>query len=91
MKYYISPPPMNPVSRFVAAIFAVLVVAAAMFFGFIVLIVLVAAFSLFTLVFYFRSRWLGRGNGAQGPGKRPSAPDGTVIDAEYTVVSRRRN
>lgn len=91
MKYYISPPPMNPVSRLLAAIFAVLVVAAAIFFGFIVLIVLVAAFSLFTLVFYLRARWLGRGNGAPGPGKSPSVPDGTVIDAEYTVVSRRRN
>ena len=81
---------MNPVSRLLAAIFAVLAVVAAMFFGFIVLIILLAAFSLFTLVFYLRSRWLGRANGAHVPGKKSSVSDGTVIDAEYTVVSRRR-
>ena len=91
MKYYISPPPMNPVSRLLAAIMAVLVVAAVVFFGLAVLIILVAGFSLFALVLCLRSWWFGRANSESGQGQTTSVPDGTVIDAEYTVVSRRRN
>ena len=91
MKYYISPPPMNPVSRLLAAIMAVLAVAAVVFFGLAVLIILVAGFSLFALVFYLRSWWFGRANGESGQGQTTSVHEGTVIDAEYTVVSRRRN
>ena len=82
---------MNPVSRLLASVMVVLVVAAVVFFGLAVLIVLAAAFSLFTLVFYLRARWLGRSRGVIRPGSKRSDPDGTVIDAEYTVVSRRRN
>ena len=43
MTSYISPPPMNPLSRLIAGVLAVLALAAAFFFGFIVLMVVVGA------------------------------------------------
>ncbi len=91
MRYYISPPPMNPVSRFITAIMAVLVLAGAFFFGLAVLVILVGAFSLFALVFYLRMWWLGRAHEGVSAAPKEDAPEGKVIDAEYTVVSRRRN
>jgi len=91
MKYYIAPPPMNPLSRFLTALFAVLVLAGAFFFGLAVLAVLVASFSVFALVIYVRAWWLGRKRGATRPHRSRTASDETVIDAEYTVVSRRQN
>jgi hypothetical protein len=91
MKYYISPPPMNPVSRLVAAIVAVLVLAVAFFLGLAVLIILAAVLASFVLFFYLRSWWLGRTSGDSNAVQKRPNPDGKVIDAEYTVVSRRRN
>jgi len=91
MRYYISPPPMNPITRLLTAFIATLALAGAFFFGLVVLIVLAGAFSLFVLVFYVRSWWLGRtAAGMQGT-PTGAASDDKVIEAEYTVVSRRRN
>lgn len=82
---------MNPVSRLVTAIIAVLMLTAAFFFGLAVLAVLVTAFSVFALVVYLRSWWYRRaGKGAEA-NQPASESSGTVIDAEYTVVSRRRD
>jgi len=91
MKYSISPPPMNPIARLVTAFFAALTLLAAFFFGLAVLIVLAGAFCLFVLVFYLRWWWLGRAAAGRQPTPTGSAADGKIIEAEYTVVSRRRN
>jgi len=90
MKYYIAPPPLNPVSRLLTALLAVLVLTGAFFFGLAVLSVLVAVFSVFALILYVRGRWLGRGHGTARPHRSGTSSDETVIDAEYTVISRKR-
>ncbi len=91
MQYYISPPPMNPISRIVASILAVLTLLGAFFFGLVVVVVLVALFSVFGLIFWLRLKWLQRKSGDVSVVRSSSASDGEVIDAEYTVVSKRRN
>ncbi|MBT8049155.1 MAG: hypothetical protein HKN57_09695 [Xanthomonadales bacterium] len=99
MPHYISPPPMNPVSRLLAAVLGVLVLAGAFFFGLIVL-ALVAGLGLIAwLAFSLRVWWLQRkfGGAASGSGQadrrgrasEPGDSNGDIIDAEYTVVSRR--
>lgn len=91
MKFYLSPTPMNPVSRLVAAVLAALLLAGAFFLGVVVLAVLVGILFLSGLAIWLRSWWLRRG---KAPGIRVETPPvrpGQVIDAEYTVISRRRN
>jgi hypothetical protein len=91
MRYYISSPPMNPVSRVIAALMAVAVMVAAFFFGLAILAVLVVVFSLFAVTFWVRSWWLRRGVVDENVARTTAAPDGNEIEAEYTVVSRRRS
>jgi hypothetical protein len=83
MQYYISPPPMNPLSRLLAGILAVLALAGAFFFGVFVLVLAVSVGFLGWLVLWIRMRWV----------RRKASPsdnrNGEVIDAEYTVVSRQ--
>jgi hypothetical protein len=82
---------MNPISRIVASILAVLTLLGAFFFGLVVVVVLVALFSVFGLIFWLRLKWLQRKSGDVSVIGSRSASDGEVIDAEYTVVSKRRN
>jgi hypothetical protein len=91
MQYYINPPPMNPISRIIASIVAVLTLAGAFFFGLVVVVVLVALFSLFGLVFWLRLKWLQRKSGDVSVIRPGPVSNGDAIDAEYTVVSKRRN
>ena len=105
MPQYIAPPPMNPLSRLLAGILAVLALAGAFFFGIFVL-GLVAGLGLIAwLVFSIRMWWLRKkfaGNlsgmgGMGGMGGMDSqnreqdagADNGDIIEAEYTVVSRK--
>ena len=91
MKYYISSPPMNPISRILAAAGALLVLASAFFFGLVVLGVLLVVFIVFAAVIWLRTLWLGR-RPADASVSRTRTPAGDdVIEAEYTVVSKRRN
>lgn len=82
---------MNPVSRLLTAIIAVIMLTAAFFFGLAVLAVLVMAFSVFALIVYLRSWWYRRARKGAEVNQPTSEPSGTVINAEYTVVSRRRD
>jgi hypothetical protein len=91
MKYYISPPPMNPVSRVLAAVVAAIALAGAVFFGLVVFLALLGMLLVFGLVLGIRSWWLGRRPGVASESRTPVERDASVIDAEYTVVSRRRN
>lgn len=93
MQYRISPPPMNPIARLLAGVVAVLAVAGALFFGIIVLAVVLGLGLIMWLLLWLRMWWLGR-RGGPGParpdaGARRGDDDGEVIDAEYTVVSRK--
>ena len=78
---------MNPAARLVAAILAALMLVGAFFFGMVVLIVLAGAFFLSMLFLYLRALWSGR---TMAAGKT-TEQGGHVIDAEYKVVSRRRD
>ncbi len=99
MPQYIAPPPMNPLSRLLAGILAVLALAGAFFFG-IFILGLVAGLGLIAwLVFSIRMWWLRKkftgnsggmgGMGSQNRGQDAGADSGDIIEAEYTVVSRK--
>lgn len=82
---------MNPVSRVLAAIVAALVLVGAVFFGLIALALIVGLGLVFWLGLSLRMWWLRRKlpGGETAPDHRPG--QGEVIDAEYTVVSKRRD
>jgi hypothetical protein len=90
MKYYISPPAMNPLSRLLAALVATLSLIGFFFFGLVVAGILLGGLLAFGVVFWVRSLWLGRKPLASpaSPGP-PEGQRGEVIEAEYTVVRRR--
>lgn len=100
MRYYLAPPPLNPVSRVLAGLVAVLALVGAFFFGFFVLVLVVALVALAWLVLSLRMWWLRRrwpsrvagisGRRADRPG-RSRRREGEVIDADYEVVSRRED
>jgi len=90
MKYYISPPAMNPLERLLAALSSVVLLAGAFFFGIFALLVLGGIFFGIGLALWIRSWWLRRRGGAQTI-LRDARGKGNVIDAEYTVVSRRHD
>lgn len=88
---------MNPFSRLLAAILAVLALVGAFFFGIFVLafvlgIGLIAWVSFSIRLWWMRKKGTVTGVG-QGPAQRPGPGSGEtsrdIIDAEYTVVSRR--
>ena len=100
MRYQISPPPMNPVSRVLAGLAALLALAGAVFFGIFVLALVVGLGFVLWLIAGLRLWWLRRSversrGSTKVPGQdprsgRPGGNDGKVIEAEYEVVSRRR-
>ena len=91
MQYYISPPPMNPLSRALAGIMAVLALIAAFFFGLIVLALAIGIGLLFWLGIRLRLWWLRRHIPPIDTTPKGKSKKGQVIDAEYTVVSRRKD
>lgn len=100
MPYYITPPPMNTLSRLIAAVLAVMALVGAFFFGIFVLILAAGLGLAAWLYLTLRLWWFRKKGGAPGPGQDafetvfrnagqpPGKEDGKVIDAEYTVVSR---
>ena len=91
MQYYISPSPMSPLSRVLATVVAIVALVAAFFFGLIVLALAFGIGLMFWLSFRLRLWWMRR-----HPTMKGTAPSGAqekreVIDAEYTVVSRRKD
>ena len=99
MRYYISQAPANPLARIFAAIIAAASLVAAFFFGLVILAVIAGAIALFSLVFWLRMMWLGWKSPPppmqqQGQAQAQS-PAGTgqqdYIEAEYTVISERRD
>jgi len=99
MQYQLGPPPMNPLSRLLAAIVGAVVVVGAFMFGFFILLAAVAFGLIAWLVIWLRVWWIKRKLAASGkaspldfgapPGRAgQDAQSGEVIDAEYEVVSR---
>jgi hypothetical protein len=91
MPYYINQTPMNPLSRLLAALVAALVLVGAFFFGLVVLALIVGLGLVFWLGLRVRLWWLRR---HLPPAEVPSdgkPGEGEVIDAEYTVVSKKRD
>ena len=89
MEYFSSPPPMNPFSRALAVVTAVLALAAAFFFGLIVLALAVGFGLLFWLVFRIRLWWIRRHLPPIEARPETRQNQDEVIEAEYTVISRR--
>ena len=98
MPYYISPPPMNPISRLLAAVVAALVMAGAFVLGLAVFAVIFGLILIFWIGFRLRIWWMQKQMGGAtrpdviNPGQGSEAKNtGEVIEAEYTVVSRTRD
>jgi hypothetical protein len=93
MPYRLPRPPLNPQSRILAGLLAVLALAGAFFFGLVMLALAVGLGVLAWLVQTLRLWWLRRqGRDKARGGSSRAGPDvrhGEVIEADYEVVSRR--
>lgn len=89
MPHRLPPPRMNPLSRVLAALGAVVLVVGAVFFGLVVLALAIGAGLLAWLAVSVRVWWLRRQAGdADAPGQQQPRK-GNVIDADYEVISRK--
>jgi predicted lipid-binding transport protein (Tim44 family) len=95
MQYQIGPPPMNPLMRLLTGLFGLLALIGAFFFGFVLLAVALAVGLVAFVLIQLRVWWLRRKLEASGrmPSNEESRDqgDGSVIDAEYKVVSRKED
>ncbi|HET6564580.1 MAG TPA: hypothetical protein VFG52_04135 [Xanthomonadales bacterium] len=95
MKYYISQAPANPVTRVIAALVASICLLGAFFFGLVILAVIAVLIAVFGLVFWIRAWWYQRrapaGRVQREPGSASDQKPQDFIEAEYTVVSERRD
>jgi len=80
---------MNPFSRALAVVTAMLGLAAAFFFGLIVLALAVGFALLFWLGFRMRVWWIRRHMPPMEASPETRQNQDEVIEAEYTVISRR--
>jgi len=95
---YISPPPRNPLTAAIAAVFGAIVLAGAFFLGFFVLLVVAGIGLVIWLGLVIRFKWLehklrkqGGDPWARKHGQQKSGDQsGSAIEGEYTVVSRDR-
>lgn len=86
---------MNPLSRVLAALGAIVLLVGAVFFGLVVLALAIGLGLLAWLAFNLRLWWLRRQmKDAGGVGNRSGSGgsrEGQVIDADYEVVSRKED
>jgi len=95
MPYYISPPPRNPLTRLIAAVIGVFVLAGAVILGTAALLVIAGLAVIAGLGLWLRVAWIRyqqRKSGVTfktaGQNRAPShSTDRQAIDAEYTVIS----
>ena len=99
MPQYISPPPLNPFARALAAVVTILALAGAFFFGLFIFAIALGVGLIAWLFIWLRIWWIRRrladaglspeGMRTAGRGKSEAAEgDGDVIDGEYEVLSR---
>ncbi len=91
MQYYINSSPMSPLSRLLAVVMTVVALAAALFFGLIVLALAFGIGLVFWLSFRLRLWWMRHHSPENDAPLSDSELKRKVIDAEYTVVSRRKD
>ena len=109
MPYYISPPPQNPITRFIAGIVAVLAVAGAFMIGMVAFVVvagigILAGFAIWLRVAWIKHQLKKKGfsadsfnpgsthqPGQQAENQQSQDHQGQVIDAEYEVVSEKKD
>ena len=92
-RYYITPPPANPVTRLIGALFAILVIVGFFVFGVFVLAGAAVLGLIAWVVFSIRGWWL-RKKGVDTPSQAPPGPSSgpsDTIEAEYTVISRNQD
>lgn len=98
MPYYISPPPQSPLTRIIAGIIAVFALVGAFMIGMVALLVVAGVGLIAGCAIWLRVAWIKRRlrkSGVDlGAKASPSATDSTkvsgqVIEAEYTVISKR--
>ncbi len=89
MPYYISPPPMNPLSRLLAAILAVLAMVGAFFFGVFVLAFAAGIGLIAWLAFSVRLWWLRKKGaiGGAGPNRAARVRSGTRVKPGGTSLT----
>jgi len=94
MPLYISPPPANPLSRVLLGLVGLLALAGSFMLGLLAFVVVGGLVLVAGLVVWLRVAWLRHQLRKQGfTGAPETARESSVqqvIDAEYTVVSRRR-
>lgn len=100
MRYYISPPPQNPLTRIIAGILAVFTLAGAFMLGMVALLVVAGVGLIAGCAIWLRLAWIKRRlrksgvdlNAKTSPSETASTKvSGQVIDAEYTVISKRED
>ncbi len=80
---------MNPFSRALAVVTGVLALAVVFFFGLLVLALAIGSGLLFWLGFRMRMWWIRRHAPPKEARPETRQNQGEVIEAEYTVISRR--
>ena len=91
MPVYLTPPPRNPLAQAAAAVVALLALVGAFMLGIVALAVFAGLALAASLALWLRAKWLSR---ADGPAPSRGAGSGhrsRTIEAEYTVVRRRRD
>lgn len=105
MPYYISPPPQNPISRFIAGIVAVVAVAGAFMIGMVAFLVVAGIGLLAGIAIWIRVAWIKHklkkngfntdaftsNNAKRADSAQNQGQQGQVIDAEYEVVSEQKD
>ena len=91
MPLYISPPPQNPLSRILAAIIAVFVLAGAFMIGMAALLVIGGLGLIAGLVIWLRIAWIRYRLQKSGGHAIKQPVSGQVYDAEYTVISENED
>jgi hypothetical protein len=95
MPYYISPPPSNPLTRIIAAIIGVFILAGALIIGTAALVVVAGIGLIAGLALWLRVAWIRHQLRKSGMDFNNVAADQTqardAIDAEYTVISVQDN
>ncbi|MCP4045516.1 MAG: hypothetical protein GY732_05950 [Gammaproteobacteria bacterium] len=95
MTQYISPPPQNPLTKIIAAVIAAFVLIGAFMIGIAALVVVACVGLVVGIAIWLRVAWIKRRLRKSGvvfdaPVDMSREP-GQVIDAEYTVVSDKKD
>lgn len=98
MPYYISPPPQSPLARIIAGIIGLFALVGAFMIGMAALLVVVGLGLIAAVAIWLRLAWIKRRLRKSGIdlGVKTNASNtdsakvsGQVIEAEYTVISKR--